>query len=77
MIHPLAEDFDNLKDAEIESRIQDLTKKYFMTQNVAIQRQVGMFLDMYKAELQHRRSSAWQKEYQKRNKDLDNLINVS
>lgn len=77
MIHPLAEDFSELKDAEIEARVQDLTKKYFMTQNIAIQRQVGMFLDMYKAELQHRRASAWQKEYQRRNKDLDELIKVS
>jgi hypothetical protein len=76
-MHPLAEDFSELKDAEIEARVQDLTKKYFMTQNAAIQRQVGMFLDMYKAELHHRRTSAWQKEYQRRNKDLDNLINVS
>ena len=77
MMHPLAEDFDSLKDAEIEARIQDLTKKYFMSHNSDVQRQVGMFLDMYKAEIQHRRSAAWQKEYQKRNKDLDNLINVS
>jgi hypothetical protein len=77
MMHPLSEDFDNLKDAEVEARIQDLTKKYFMSQNPGVQRQIGMFLDMYKTELQHRRSAAWQKEYQKRNKDLDNLINVS
>jgi hypothetical protein len=76
-MHPLAEDFNELKDVEIEDRIQDLSKKYFMTQNGAIQRQIGMFLDMYKAELQHRRSVALQKEYQKRNKDLDELIKVS
>jgi len=77
MIHPLAEDFNDLKDAEIESRIQDLSSKYFMSQNPAVQRQIGLFLDMYKAELQHRRANAWQKEYQKRNKDLDDLIKVN
>lgn len=77
MIHPLAEDFNELKDAEIESRIQDLSSKYFMSQNPSIQRQIGMFLDMYKAELQQRRANAWQKEYQKRNKDLDDLIKVN
>lgn len=77
MIHPLAEDFDGLKDAEIESRIQDLGRKYFMSQNPSVQRQVGMLLDMYKAELEHRRANAWQKEYQKRNKDLDDLIKVN
>jgi len=73
----LSEDFDNLKDAEIEARIQDLSKKYFMTQNPTVQRQIGMFLDIYKAELQHRRAAAWQKDYQKRNKALDELIKVS
>ena len=76
-MHPLAEDFDALKDAEIESRIQDLGRKYFMSQNPAVQKQIGMFLDIYKAELEQRRANAWQKEYQKRNKDLDDLIKVN
>jgi len=77
MMHPLTEDFNELKDVEIESRIQDLSKKYFMSQNPSVQRQIGMFLDMYKAELHHRRAVAWQKDYQKRNKSLDDLIKVS
>ena len=76
-MHPLAEDFDSLKDAEIEARITDLGKKYFMSQNPAVQKQIGMFLDIYKAELEQRRANAWQKEYQKRNKDLDDLIKVN
>lgn len=77
MMHPLAEDFSKLKDAEIESRIQDLNSKYWQTTNSSIQRQLSMFLDMYRAEIQDRRAKQWNQMYQKRNKDLDNLINVS
>ena len=77
MMHPLAEDFSKLKDAEIESRIQDLNSKYWQTTKSSIQRQLSMFLDMYRAEIQDRRAKQWNQMYQKRNKDLDNLINVS
>lgn len=77
MMHPLAEDFSQLKDNEVEERIQDLSKKYWATQNSNVQRQIVLFLDMYKAELQHRRSKQLSQLYQKRNKDLDNLINVN
>ena len=76
MMHPLAEDFSKLKDAEIESRIQDLNSKYWQTTNSSIQRQLSMFLDMYRAEIQDRRAKQWNQMYQKRNKDLDNLINI-
>ena len=76
-MHPLAEDFSQLKDAEIEERIQDLSKKYWVTSNPGIQRQISIFLDMYKAEIQDRRAKQWNQLYQKRNKDLDNLINVN
>jgi hypothetical protein len=77
MSHPLSEDFGQLKDAEIEQRIQDLSKKYWQTQNANVQRQITMFLDMYKTEMQHRRQQQLNQLYQKRSKDLDNLINVS
>lgn len=77
MMHPLSEDFSQLKDAEIEERIQDLSKKYWLTQNANVQRQITLFLDMYKTEMQYRRQKQLNQLYQKRNKDLDNLINVN
>lgn len=78
MIHPLAEDFSNLKDAEIENKIQTLSKKYFMAgNNPAVQNQIVLLLDMYKAELGNRRQKLWEEQYQKRDTDLDSLINVS
>lgn len=76
-MHPLAEDFSKLKDTEIENRVQDLTKKYFQSVNPAVKHQITLFLDMYKAELESRRAKLWQEQYQKRDTDLDSLINVN
>jgi hypothetical protein len=76
-MHPLAEDFSKLKDAEIESRIQDLGKKYWQSHNPTVQRQISMFLEMYQEELKSRRAKMWQQEYQKRDKGLDELIKVN
>lgn len=76
MIHPLAEDFSKLKDAEIESKVQELSRKFFMAQNPAIKNQIAIFIDMYKAELSSRRAKQLEQIYQKRDKDLDKLINV-
>ena len=77
MIHPLAEDFSQLKDADIEQKVQDLSKKYWMVSNPAVKQQISLLLDMYKTELGARRAKLVQQEYQKRDKDLDNLIKVS
>lgn len=77
MIHPLAEDYSKLKDVEVENRIQDLSKKYFQTQNSAVKQQIAIFIDIYKAELSVRRAKAMEQLHQKRDKDLDSLIKVS
>jgi hypothetical protein len=76
-MNPLVTDFESMKDAELESKMQDLTKKYFMTNNHDLQMQIANLIDVYKVELQSRRARAWQNEYQNRNKDLDNLIKVN
>ena len=77
MIHPLAEAIELLKDNEIEDRIQSLSRKYFQTHNEAVQYEITLYLDMYKAELATRRAKLWQDQYQRRDTDLDSLINVS
>ena len=77
MIHPLAEDFSQLKDIEIENRLQDLSKKYYQTQNPNIKQQIAVFIDIYKTELNSRRMKAMEQLYQKRDKDLDSLIKVN
>ena len=75
-MHPLVHDLDTLKDNELENRIQSLTKKYFASQNSSVREQIVMILEDYKTELAIRRSRQLQSEYQKRDKDLDNLIKV-
>ena len=75
-MHPLAEDFSQLKDAEIETRVSELSKKYWQSSNPALQNQISLFLDLYNEELRSRRARAWQQQYQNRDKGLDKLINV-
>jgi hypothetical protein len=75
-MHPLAEDFSQLKDAEIESRVSELSKKYWQSSNPALQNQISLFLDLYNEELRSRRAKLWQQQYQNRDKGLDKLINV-
>jgi len=77
MFNPLATDLSSLKDAEVENKIQDLSRKYFQSNNANVQHQITVFLDMYKAELAGRRAKTWQEQYQKRDTDLDNLIKVN
>lgn len=77
MIHPLAEDFTQLKDLEIENKLQDLTKKYWQANNPMVKQQIAVFIDIYKTELNARRSKQLEQMYQKRDKDLDNLIKVN
>lgn len=77
MFNPLADDLSKLKENELENKIQELSKKYFLSNNVNVQHQITVFLDMYKAELATRRAKMWQEQYQKRDTDLDSLINVN
>lgn len=76
MFHPLIESLSHLKDTEIEEKIQSLSRKYFQTHNGELQQQITVCLDIYKRELSVRQSKKWTDEFQKRDKDLDNLINI-
>lgn len=75
-MHPLVGDLSSLKDAELESKINELTRKYFSTYNVDVREQMVMILDTYKEELNNRRQREYEKMMNSRNKDLDKLINV-
>jgi hypothetical protein len=74
-MHPLAEDFSKLKDAEIDSRIQELSRKYWQSSNPGVQNQISMFLDLYREELRSRQAKVWQ-QHQNKSPELDKLINV-
>jgi hypothetical protein len=76
-MHPLVGDLTVLKDAELELKINDLTKKYFSTNNFELQQQIASVLDSYKEEMGKRQAAAYSKMMSNtRNKDLDKLINV-
>lgn len=77
MIHPLAEDFSQLKDNEIENKLQELSRKYWQANNPSVKQQISIFIDLYRTELNVRRSKQLEQVYQKRDKDLDNLVKVN
>jgi hypothetical protein len=74
-MHPLSGNLSEIKDQELENKVFDLTKKYFMTSNVELRQQMSMLIDSYKSELEQRRRAALAKIMN--NKDLDKLVKVS
>jgi hypothetical protein len=77
MIHPLVQDLSSLKDNEIEEKILDLSKKYWITRNPEVQFQIRMLLDQFNEELKVRRNKALQQQYENRNQELDKLIKIN
>jgi len=76
--NPLVDSFDDLSDSEVDQKIVDLQKKYFMSQNLQVQSQIASILDMYREEARARQQKAYAKMNQSNDDaDLDNLINVS
>ena len=76
-MHPLISDLSQLKEPELENKINELTRKYFQTYNVGLQAQIAAALDSYKEELSNRRRIEYEKMMQSRDKNLDKLINIS
>lgn len=79
MFNPLLGSLSKIKDADLESKIQELTKKYHIAARMgqgAICGQIIGLLESYKEELQTRQLKASQDLVKKQDKDLDDLINV-
>jgi hypothetical protein len=74
-MHPLAGNLSEIKDQELETKVFDLTKKYFMTANPEVRHQMSMLLDSYNEELRKRRNASLSKIMA--NKDLDKLVKVN
>ena len=77
MFHPLEEDLSKFKDSEIEERIIDLNRKYFVAARLGkpeLLTQISTFVTIYKDELSKRYRERTQTEL---NGDLDQLINVN
>jgi hypothetical protein len=77
MFHPLESDLSQLKDQELEERVQELTKKFYVAQRLGkpeLLTQISTFVTIYKDEMSRR--------YRDRlntglDGDLDQLINVN
>jgi hypothetical protein len=77
IFHPLQEDPSQLKDPELDQKIQDVTKKFYMAQrlgNHELLTQLTTFVNIYREE-QRRRLLA-RAAGNKLDDDLDQLINV-
>ena len=79
MFNPLVDNLSSLTDNEVELKISELSRKYFMSRNPQVQDQISNILEMYKQEMYVRQ--AQQKNQlqidQNDNNGLDNLIKVS
>jgi hypothetical protein len=75
VIHPLQSDLNAISDSDLELKIQDLTRKYFLAQRLGkidLLTQLSTFLIIYKEEMNKRNQT---KKFDL-DKDLDQLINV-
>lgn len=77
MFNPLVDNFNELTDSQLDSKISDLQRKYFLTQNNNVKQQIVNILNMYKSERVSRLAKAREKDLARGNPDLDGLINVN
>ena len=73
--HPFEEDLSQFKDQEIENKLFELNKKYYIAARLGesdLLTQLSTFITIYKDELNQR----YAKKAQQNGGDLDQLINV-
>ena len=74
MVHPLAQ-LNHLIDTELQEKLDDLNKKYWMASNPDVRNQIVLMLDSLKLEQENRQIK--QKKEENQDNNLDNLINIS
>jgi hypothetical protein len=77
MFNPLVDSLESLSDSEIDAKISELGRKYFLSHNPHVQQQIATILEMYKDEARSRRAKQYQKNQQNTDNGLDSLINIS
>jgi hypothetical protein len=60
---------------ELEEKIYKLNNSYFLSENQEVRQQILLLMDSFKLALEDKQVQ--QKKTNKKNNDLDNLINVS
>jgi hypothetical protein len=77
MFHPLEQDLTKLTDAEVEAKVQELSRKYFAAQRLGkpeMLTQIATFVTIYKQEMSRRYIEKSRNDY---DTDLGQLINVN
>lgn len=77
MFHPLESDLRELKDSDLEEKVQDLTRKYYSACRLGytdLLTQLSTFLTIYKEEMSRRNREKFKNDD---NGDLGQLINVN
>jgi|TARA_B110000967_G_C18474574_1_gene359068 hypothetical protein len=79
MINPLIDNLDGFTLQELDQKVSDLQRKYFMTPNPQVQAQIANVLDIYRLEQQDRRVKEMMRQQNDENGEnsLDKLINIS
>lgn len=80
MFNPLLPDLTQIKDQEIENKVHELTKKYWIAMkfgNGYLGQQILVSLEAYKQEMGRRQAEQQKALLSKQNKDLDDLIKVN
>jgi predicted histidine transporter YuiF (NhaC family) len=77
MFNPFVDDLSNLSDDEVNTKITELTRRYWQTKNSQLQGQIVTILEMYKQEQQTRQARQRQESQNPDDPDLDNLININ
>jgi len=77
MFNPLMPDLREVKDQELENKLHELTKKYWIAArggNGGLAQQILVALESYKDEMRRRQVEQQRSLMEKQNKDLDDLI---
>ena len=75
MLHPFTQDLSNHSDKQLDEKLAELTKKYFLTRNPEAKNQLQLMINSYKLEMSERQIKA--RFNNTGNKDLDKLIDIS
>lgn len=78
-LNPFVDDLSDISTSDLSDKINDLSKKYFMTKNPEVQNQIRSVLEMYRAEAMSRQAKETLNQNKSENGEnsLDNLINIS
>tara|TARA_Y200000002_G_C22680405_1_gene663812 strand:+ start:3241 stop:3492 length:252 start_codon:yes stop_codon:yes gene_type:complete len=78
-LNPFVDNLSDISTGDLSDKINDLSKKYFMTKNPEVQNQIRAVLEMYRAEAVSRQAkeSLDQNKSENGENSLDNLINIS